>query len=59
KARGDFHRRSDTDIAIDTEKPLANLSLLGAADIVNFREADKKLKEKIEKEGVVIYERTG
>lgn len=59
KAMGDFHRRSDTDIAIDTEKPLANLSLLGAADIVNFREADKKLKEKIEKEGVVIYERTG
>ncbi|MCL0083423.1 nucleotidyltransferase domain-containing protein [Thermodesulfovibrionales bacterium] len=46
KARGDFHRRSDTDIAIDAEKPLANLSLLGAADIVNFREADKKTERK-------------
>jgi len=59
KARGDFHSQSDTDIAVDTEKPLANLSLLGAADIVSFRKTDEKLKEKIEKEGVVIYERKG
>jgi len=57
KARGDFHSHSDTDIAVDTEKPLANLSLPGAVDIVSCRKTDEKLKEKIEKEGVVIYER--
>ena len=58
KARGDFHRRSDTDIAIQTEKQLGSLpSLSGAIDIVDLKGANDRLKTKIQKEGVVIYER--
>ena len=58
KARGDFHRRSDTDIAIQTEKQLDKLSSIsGAIDIVDLKRADERLKAKIQKEGVVIYER--
>lgn len=57
KARGDFHSRSDTDIAVETERPLEKLSLSGAIDIVDLKKADDKLKAKIKKEGVTIYER--
>lgn len=59
KARGDFHSRSDTDIAVESDKPLGRLSLNGAIDIVDLKKADDRLKEKIKKEGVVIYERKG
>ncbi len=59
KARGDFHSRSDTDIAVDTEKQLDRSTLNGALDVVNLKAADESLKKKIEKEGVVIYERKG
>jgi CRISPR-associated protein Cmr1 len=58
KARGDFHSRSDTDIAVESDKPLSALTLNGAVDVVNLRAADESLRKKIEKEGVVIYERT-
>ncbi|MFZ5996172.1 MAG: type III-B CRISPR module RAMP protein Cmr1 [Nitrospirota bacterium] len=58
KARGDFHSRSDTDIAVESDKP-GGLSLNGAIDIVDLKKADDRLKEKINKEGVVIYERKG
>ncbi len=57
KARGDFHSRSDTDIAVETELQIGNLSLSGAIDIVDMKRADERLKTKIKKEGVVIYER--
>ncbi len=59
KARGDFHSRSDTDIAVESEKQLSRLTLNGAIDIVNLKTAEAALKNKIEKEGVVIYERKG
>jgi len=59
KARGDFHSHSDTDIAVETEKQLGKVSLPGAIDIVDMKRADEKLKAKIKKEGVVIYERKG
>lgn len=59
KARGDFHSRSDTDIAVKTDKQLEKISISGAIDIVDFKRADERLKTKIEKEGVVIYERQG
>lgn len=59
KARGDFHSRSDTDIAVETEKQLSSSTLNGALDIVNLRTADAAFKEKLKKEGVVIYERKG
>lgn len=57
KARGDFHSRSDTDIAVETEKQLGKLSMSGAIDIVDLKKADNTLKAKIKKEGVTIYER--
>lgn len=57
KARGDFHSRSDTDIAVETDKQLGSSTLSGAVDVVNLKTADASLKEKIEKEGVLIYER--
>ncbi|MDR4506858.1 MAG: type III-B CRISPR module RAMP protein Cmr1 [Candidatus Brocadiaceae bacterium] len=59
KARGDFHNRSDTDIAVDAEKPLGHSTLNGVVDMINLKTADDSLKKKIEKEGVVIYERKG
>lgn len=59
KARGDFHSRSDTDIAVETEKTLERANLNGAVDLVNLKTADASLKKKIEKEGVVVYERKG
>lgn len=59
KVRGDFHSRSDTDIAVESDKSLGSLSLNGAIDIVDLKKADERLKEKIKKEGLVIYERKG
>ncbi|BCB96578.1 hypothetical protein JZK55_15000 [Dissulfurispira thermophila] len=59
KARGDFHSRSDTDIAVETDKSLEELLLNGAVDIVDMNRANDELKDKIKKEGVVIYERKG
>lgn len=57
KARGDFHSRSDTDIAVETDKQLGKLSISGAIDIVDLKKVDEKLRAKINKEGVTIYER--
>jgi CRISPR-associated protein Cmr1 len=57
KARGDFHSRSDTDIAVEAEKQLNGSTLNGALDMVNLKTADESLKKKINKEGVIIYER--
>ena len=59
KARGDFHNRSDTDIAVESEKQLSGSTLNGALDVVNLKAVDESLRKKIEKEGVIIYERKG
>ena len=57
KARGDFHSRSDTDIAVESEKQLPTSTLNGALDMINLKTAEVSLKKIIDKEGVVIYER--
>jgi len=55
RARGDAYKKSDIDIALDTDRPLSfpepNI------DIVNLNKVEQKLHEKIKKEGVIIYER--
>lgn len=57
RARGNFGEKSDIDIAVESGKSIENLDLVGAFDVVNFSKASKKLKEKILKEGISIYER--
>ncbi|KAB2835996.1 MAG: type III-B CRISPR module RAMP protein Cmr1 [Candidatus Brocadia sp.] len=59
RARGDFHRHSDTDIAVETNGSIEDIKAAGAADIVNYRKIDKRLKDKIDKESVTLYERKG
>ena len=54
KARGDFHKDSDIDIAVDTNKSIGLTNINGAVDIVNLNRIDKTFKEKIEKEGIEI-----
>ncbi len=58
RARGDFHRKSDIDIAVESDKSIS-FSIHQSVDIVYLKKADKGLFEKIRKEGVVIYERKG
>jgi CRISPR-associated protein Cmr1 len=57
RARGDFHRHSDTDIAVETNGSIEDIKAAGAVDIVNYGKIDKRLKDKIDKEGVTLYER--
>ncbi len=54
KARGDFHKNSDIDIAIDTDKSIELANINGPVDIVNLNKIDKSFREKIEQEGVEI-----
>ena len=51
KARGDFRKTSDTDIAIDGSVPL---DFIGNCDVVNMNKCDPKILEKIKKEGFEI-----
>ena len=58
KARGDFSINTDIDIAIETKEPLSKLTLIGPFDFVKLNAInDKSLKDKIRKEGIIIYER--
>jgi CRISPR-associated protein Cmr1 len=57
RARGDFHTTSDIDIAVETDIPLSTLELLAPLDIVNLKKIDTLFKEKIIKEGIVLYEK--
>lgn len=57
RARGDAYKKSDIDIAVDTDRPLSFPEL--NIDIVNLNKVEQKLHEKIEKEGVIVYERKG
>jgi CRISPR-associated protein Cmr1 len=52
KARGDFNKRSDTDLALDNK---LNFDLIGNYDIVNINnQIDKNLRNKIDNEGIEI-----
>ncbi len=57
RARGDAHKNADIDIAIETDQSIEKLSIVGPFDIINLRNASAEVKEKINREGVVIYER--
>ena len=55
RARGDFHKKSDLDIAIEGGL-IEKLDISGNLDLVNLNKADTFLKQRIKKEGVLIYE---
>jgi CRISPR-associated protein Cmr1 len=57
RARGDAHRNADIDIAVESEKPIGELDVIAPIDIVVLNKANKELKEKIAREGIIIYER--
>ena len=59
RARGDAHKNADIDIAlINPKAPIGNLNLYAPLDIVDLSKANTVLRNKINSEGVVIYERT-
>lgn len=68
-ARGDATRSSDVDLALEIDDPAALAPLVEALqsgaptlrklDCVDFRSAPEALREKIEAEGEVVYERAG
>ncbi|MDI3478000.1 MAG: CRISPR-associated protein Cmr1 [Thermoanaerobacterium sp.] len=55
KARGDFHKKSDIDIAI--EGNVSDLEIIENLDIVKLEVANNRLREKINREGVILYDR--
>lgn len=67
RARGDFQKTSDIDIAIESDKnvlPIKDIlddevDTLLKFDVVDLSAASEKLKDEIEKEGIVIYEKKG
>jgi CRISPR-associated protein Cmr1 len=53
RARGDGHKNSDIDIAVENpKKPLSNLQINGSYDIVDLGKIDMKFKDKINIEGI-------
>lgn len=55
KARGDAHKVADIDIVVETEKSVGMLDIVApAVDIVNLKDANDELREKIKREGVEI-----
>ena len=67
RARGDFQKTSDIDIAIESDKnvlPIKDIlddevDTLLKFDVVDLSATSEKLKDEIEKEGIVIYEKKG
>ena len=59
RARGDAHRNSDIDLAVETDLSIDELGITTPWDIVPFKKTDDELKSSIEREGVLIYERKG
>ncbi len=57
KAKGEDNEFSDTDIAVVGVKKFDTTEIFGAVDIVEFEKAPESLKEKIEAEGIILYER--
>ena len=50
RARGDFKKNSDIDIAVDTQKNIEMTEISEAVDIVNINKVPNEFEEKIEKE---------
>ena len=67
RAKGDFQKTSDIDIAIESDKnvlPIKDIlddevDTLLKFDVVDLSATSEKLKDEIEKEGIVIYEKKG
>ena len=59
RARGDAHKNSDIDLAVETDSSIDGLEIGAPCDIVSLKKANDKLKSRIEREGVLIYEREG
>lgn len=57
KARGDAHKNSDIDLAIETNRPIEPLDLNAPCDILLLNKASKELLDRIKREGVLLYER--
>ena len=65
RARGDFQKTSDIDVAIKADKNILpikdilddEIDTLLKFDVVDLSTASKELEEEIEKEGIVIYEK--
>jgi len=56
RARGDAGRKSDIDIGVETDRPLASVELLDV-DLLNLDSINESFREAVEREGVVLYER--
>lgn len=54
RARGDAHKKSDIDIAVETDIPLERGNLQFPVDIVNLKKASESLRKKIELEGIYL-----
>ncbi len=54
KARGDYHKKSDIDIAIETDKSIELANIDGAIDIIKLKKIDKSFKDKIKDEGIEL-----
>jgi CRISPR-associated protein Cmr1 len=54
KARGDFHTKSDIDIAIETDKSIELATITDAVDIIQLNKIDKSFRDKIMDEGIEL-----
>lgn len=54
KARGDFHTKSDIDIAIETDKSIELATITDAVDIIQLKKIDKSFRDKIMDEGIEL-----
>lgn len=57
KARGEGDQYSDTDLAVVGVRNFDTTQIYGAVDIVQLETADAALKELIQNEGIVLYEK--
>ena len=65
RARGDYKKTSDIDIAIDCEDDIGfpseileeDIPTLLKFNVVHLRKVNKELRKEIIKEGIVIYEK--
>ena len=57
KATGSATNFSDTDIAVVGVKHFDTTEIFGAVDIVEYEKVPQSLQEKIQKEGIVLYEK--
>ena len=58
RARGDAHKNADIDIAVENpKKPISSIDISASLDIVDLKNANSDLTARINREGVIIYER--